>query len=101
MWGMLSSETQLIGEQLYHEETGQKMSAPPGGMKYSIDQHMEYIDKILPSHHKATDFWKVVARITWFIMAIEKNPLLAMEIRESDEPLTLVEALENRVSNHD
>jgi len=95
---MLSSDSQTLGEKLYEEETGQPMSAPPGGMKYSFDQHMEFIAKILPTNQQATDFWKVVTRIVWFVMAIEKNPMLAMEIRESKDPTSLAEALEARCS---
>jgi hypothetical protein len=96
MWTMLSPDTQSFGEQLYLEETGASLSAPPGGMKYSVEQHMELVDRILPRHHKATDFWKIVTQITWFVLAIEKNPMLAMEIRESDDPLSILEALETR-----
>jgi hypothetical protein len=96
MWQMLSPDCQAFGEQLYKEETGNDLAAPPGCMKYSMDQHMELIDRILPNQHKATDFWKIVTQITWLVMAVEKNPMLAAEIRKSDSPLSILESLETR-----
>lgn len=96
MWGLLTPDAQTLGAKLYHDETGSELSAPPGAMKYSIDQHVDLIERILPGHSKATDFWKIVAEVAWFIIAIEKNPLLAAEIRDSENPQDLVAALEAR-----
>lgn len=96
LWSMLSPDVRALGEQLYKEETGNELSVPPGAMKYSIEQHIELIDRLLPGNHKATDFWKTVTQIVWMVVAIEKNPLLASEIRDSENPTALIEALETR-----
>ena len=38
LWGMLSPDTKIYGENLYKELTGQELNAPPGAMRYTIEQ---------------------------------------------------------------
>jgi len=99
LWGLLSKEAQDFGAKLYFSETGRELPVPPGAMKYSIEQHVATIDKILPVGVKATDFWKIVCSIVWISMAIERNPLLKLEIDNAQDPTALISEMVSRSTN--
>ena len=82
MWNQLSPEAQAFGHALYKAKDVPLDPPPVGGMRFSIEQHETMLDDILPTMWKRTDFWKIVIRIAWQMMATEKDPLFANKVIE-------------------
>jgi len=81
-WYQLSPEAQAFGHELYKAK-GTPLNPPPvGGMRFSMEQHEVFLDNILPDNWKRTDFWKIVIKIAWQMIATEKDPSYAHKLIE-------------------
>lgn len=95
LWSLLTNESKKFGEKIYKEITGSDLSTPPGAMRFSIDQHMEIISNIIPGYNQQTNFWKLVVEITWMMIAMERNPLIAQELRDAKDSENIADILGN------
>jgi hypothetical protein len=97
LWHLLSPNAVKIGSDLYKKVTGEDIHAPRiGGMKLTIEQHLQLVSNILPISAKQTEFWKIVTQICWIMNAVEKDPFMAKLISESETPEDFFKSLEVR-----
>ena len=86
LWEHLSDECQEYGQTLLQEmmDKGVKLEAPkPVGLRMSLSQYTQLIGATLNMKGADADFWHLVIRIQYLMMSIEKDPLLAKQLRDS------------------
>ena len=66
-------------------------------MQLSIGEYYKIISDTLGFKQVHSEFWIVVMRIVYLIMCIEKDPVIAMEIKQSMEEPTKLSGLVNNI----
>lgn len=84
LWDHLSDECKSIGEQFLQlaASDGIKINAPqPIGLSLSLSEYMNIVNHTLNLKNIDSSFWQIVIKIQYLMMSIEKDPMLAQQLK--------------------
>ncbi len=83
LFGLLSEDNYNLGKSLLEEHLGVEIEDLKNmGLKFTIDEHLNIASEMLNINETQTDFWKLVVKICYIILSIERNPFIAADIEE-------------------
>lgn len=83
LFGLLSEKNYTLGKELLETKFAIELGDLQNmGLKFTIDDHLKIASEVLDISEKTTDFWKIVVKINYIMMAIERNPIVAGELED-------------------
>lgn len=86
LFGLLSEFNQTAGTKMIESIYDIKVpNIKDLGLRFTVTDHMTMANELLEISEKQSSFWKIVVKLVYAMMSIEKNPLLSEELDDIKE----------------